>query len=72
MESGHIRVYDIDLLKSDIKKAGLSILTVQGVQFKPLTDGQLTKFPVEYIEALNNISHIFGEYCAELYACCIR
>jgi len=72
MESGHIRVYDVNLLKSDIKKAGLSILTIQGVQFKPLTDGQLTKFPVEYIEALNSISHLFGGYCAEIYACCIR
>jgi hypothetical protein len=72
MESGHIRVYDIDLLKSDIKKAGLSILTMQGVQLKPLTDGHLTKFPVEYIEALNRISHLFNNYCAEIYVCCIR
>ena len=38
---GHQRVYDVDLLASDIEKAGLALVSSEGVVFKPLTNSQM-------------------------------
>lgn len=71
-ESGHVRVYDMNLLKTQIQGAGLIALALEGVQFKPLTDVQLATFPTEFMDALDNLSPLFNDNCAELYACCTR
>ncbi len=72
IESGHVRVYDMNLLQAQIKSSGLIPVALEGVQFKPLTDGQLATFPREFMDALNNLSHLFSDNCAELYGCCTR
>lgn len=71
-ESGHLRVYDLNMLKSHIRQAGLKVLSIEGIQFKPLTDTQLADMPEAYVEALNRIAPLFSNYCAEIYACCTR
>ncbi|MGZ0076713.1 methyltransferase domain-containing protein [Methylomonas sp. YC3] len=72
IDSGHQRVYDTNALKHDIKLAGLELLTLEGVQFKPMTDVQLSTFSEQFQDALNKLSVHFNEYCAEIYACCYR
>lgn len=70
--SKHLVVYDFNMLKNDLKSAGLNILSLEGVQLKPMTDLQLSNFPREYYEALNSISYLFNEYCSEIYACAVN
>lgn len=72
IDSEHLRVYNRERLKHDTRQAGLEILKLEGVQLKPMTDTQLANFPIEYVRALNNLSPLFNEYCAEIYACCIK
>lgn len=70
ISSGHLRVYDMDSLSRDITAAGLQAEVLEGIQFKPMTDGQLAEFSNEFHRALNALSRHFNEYCAEIYACC--
>jgi trans-aconitate methyltransferase len=70
ISSNHIKVYDHNILKQEIKEAGLNIIVCEGVQFKPNTDVQLANLDEKFSKALNNLSYMFNEYCAEIYACC--
>lgn len=72
IESGHERVYDHYLLKKDIFQSGLTLFSINGVQFKPNTDTQLAKLPIGFSDALNKLSYQFNENCAEIYACCMK
>lgn len=72
IESGHVKVYDHNILKQEIKESALKIITCEGIQFKPNTDGQLVQLGDEFSEALNNLSYIFNEYCAEIYISCTK
>lgn len=70
ISSNHIKVYDHNILKQEIREAGLDIVACEGVQFKPNTDVQLANLDENFSKALNNLSYLFNEYCAEIYACC--
>lgn len=70
IDSGHLRVYDIDILNNDIRQAGLLTEHIYGIQFKPMSDTQLSDFPDEYLVALEDIGDLFARNCAEIYACC--
>lgn len=70
--SGHVRVYDFDTLNADIKASGLSLISMQGVQFKPLSDAQLSSFSAEYKDALASLNELLPRHCAEIYALCGR
>ncbi|ABB43473.1 conserved hypothetical protein [Sulfurimonas denitrificans DSM 1251] len=70
ISSNHIKVYDHNILKQEIKDAGLNIVVCEGVQFKPNTDIQLADLDENFSRALNNLSYMFNEYCAEIYVCC--
>lgn len=72
IESGHIKVYDHNILKSEIKSANLKILTCEGVQLKPNTDIQLVNLGDKFSKSLNNLSYLFNENCAEIYVCCTK
>ena len=72
IDSGHVKVYDHNILKKEIKESGLDIINCEGIQFKPNTDTQLAELGDQFSEALNNISYIFNEYCAEIYICCTK
>lgn len=71
ISSGHVRVYDPDTLQADIDEAGLKTEIMRGIQLKPMTDGQLSKFSREYMEGLYGLSETFSRYCAEIYASCV-
>lgn len=70
IQSGHVRVYDFDSLSADIKNSGLNLISMQGVQFKPLSDIQLSTLNIEYKNALASLNVLLPRHCAELYALC--
>lgn len=70
ISSNHIKVYDHNILKQEVRQAGLNIVTCDGVQFKPNTDRQLADLDDSFSRALNNLSYMFNENCAEIYICC--
>jgi len=70
ISSNHMKVYDHNILKQEIRDAGLKIVVCEGVQFKPNTDIQLAGFDDSFSRALNNLSYMFNENCAEIYVCC--
>lgn len=72
ISSGHERVYDFDSLKSDIKAAKLKLISLKGVQLKPLTDKHLVNFNERYKDALSSLSELLPRHCAEIYAVCSR
>jgi len=68
--SGHIKVYDHEILKAELKKAEYSIVSCQGVQLKLNTDIQLANLLDSFSDATNKLSYLFNENCAEIYICC--
>ncbi|AGZ82409.1 hypothetical protein CFTD6683_08495 [Campylobacter fetus subsp. testudinum] len=70
ISSGHEKVYDFDTLKSDILKSGLKLISMEGIQLKPLTDSQLTAFKPEFKDALSSLSTLLPRNSAEIYAVC--
>lgn len=70
ISSLHKRVYDRDMLRHDIESSHLIVEKIEGIQFKPMTDSQLAMFIEPYKEALNALSYLFDNHCAEIYACC--
>lgn len=68
---GHRRVYDMNILKKDIKKAGLTIIKSDAFFLKPLSDSQLENLPPEVINAFYLIGSKFPKkFRALLYAVC--
>ncbi len=68
---GHRRVYDSELLKKSVKKAGLKVVKEDGFFLKPLSDTQLEKLPNEVINALYLIGEqIPKDLLALLYFVC--
>lgn len=70
IRAGHLRVYDYNILKSELLEAGFFLEAFHGIQLKVNTDIQLLSFGDEFSDALNSLSNLFDEYCAELYICC--
>lgn len=69
VRNGHKKMYSMKMLEKAVTEAGFSIISKKGIQFKPLTDGQLYQVGDEYINAVNRLSDIFTEYCSEIYIC---
>jgi 2-polyprenyl-3-methyl-5-hydroxy-6-metoxy-1,4-benzoquinol methylase len=68
---GHRRVYTPDSLKLDIKAAGLELLKMGGVFFKPVSNKQIQDhWSEEMIQGFYLLGSDFSEYAAELYAVC--
>jgi 2-polyprenyl-3-methyl-5-hydroxy-6-metoxy-1,4-benzoquinol methylase len=68
---GHRRVYDIKILKQDIKKAGLKIIKSDGFFLKPLSDSQLENLPDKVINAFYLIGNeVPKKFLALLYVVC--
>lgn len=70
--SGHVKVYDSTTLKKEVRSAGLNIITCEGIQLKPNTDTQLLNLGDKFSDALNNLSYLFNDHCAEIYICCSK
>lgn len=69
--SSHLRVYDFTTLIHDIEKAELTLKAIDGIQLKTLTDSQLATMPLAYKNAMDTLSKVCKEHCAEIYAQCI-
>lgn len=72
-ELGHYRVYDLDLLKLDIVKAGLRILDSGGIFLKPLSNKQIQdNWNEKMIEGFHKLGKYFPENCAEIFVACSK
>lgn len=70
--SEHVKVYDTNVLKTEIKEAGLKLFACEGVQLKINTDFQLANFDDSFSDATFRLSNLLNENCAEIYACCTK
>jgi len=72
-EVGHRRVYDWATLRRDIEAAGLSVAHMDGVFFKPLSNGQIDQhWTAQMIEGFYELGKDFPENAAEIIAICRR
>lgn len=70
-EVGHRRVYDWTSLRSDIEAAGLAVSRMDGVFFKPLSNGQIDQnWSEQMIEGFYELGKDFPENAAEITAIC--
>lgn len=71
LAQGHRRVYTSETFKCDINEAGLEILTLGGVFFKPLSNKQIQdNWTNEMIEGFYELGKDFPEFAADIYAVC--
>jgi len=69
IKAGHQRVYDIDLLKSHIKKANLKIVELGGYNIKMVSLLQMQEWSQELLDAIFEVSKkIPPELCANIWA----
>jgi 2-polyprenyl-3-methyl-5-hydroxy-6-metoxy-1,4-benzoquinol methylase len=72
-EVGHRRVYDWTSLRADIEAAGLVVAHMDGVFFKPLSNGQIDQhWSEQMIEGFYELGKDFPEHAAEITAICRR
>jgi len=69
---GHQRIYDSVLLRSHIKRAGLSIVAQGGIMVKPLSNAQMESWNPKIINGLFKVGQKLPDLCAELYMICVR
>jgi len=68
---GHRRVYTQDTLKADLHEAGLHLVEMGGVFFKPLSNKQIQDhWTEEMVRGFYELGKDFPENAAELYAVC--
>ena len=72
---GHQRIYNIDLLKKDINKAGLKILKTGGIFFKPFPNTQMKKLmgnSNKTIKAFTELGKKYPNISSNIYAVCMK
>jgi SAM-dependent methyltransferase len=67
---GHVRTYTVKRLTEDLKRAGLTIATMEGLYLKPLTTGQLASLGLKrrVYEAMVELGYSYPELCAGILA----
>lgn len=55
---GHQRVYDLETLKADVKKAGFKVFKEFGFFVKPLPNSMMLNFNHDLLMAMNSISNV--------------
>ena len=69
LKQGHRRVYDMDLLKKDVTRAGSTILFTGGYFIKALSEAQMVDWSDELLDAFYEVSKDFDpQYCMEIFA----
>lgn len=72
-ELGHFRVYDFEMLASDIIQGGFSIREKAGVFFKPLSNKQIQDhWNDDMIEGFYQLGADFPENAAEIYIVAVK
>jgi SAM-dependent methyltransferase len=64
---GHRRVYDLDGVVADVRRAGLAPVHWQGIFLKILSNRQMLGWSWELIRALHQVGQRYPAQCAELY-----
>lgn len=68
---GHRRVYTSQTLRTDLEKAGLKVVKMGGIFFKPLSNQQIQDhWTEEMIRGFHELGKDFQENAAELFAVC--
>lgn len=68
---GHKRVYDFNLLKRHIRKAGLKIINEGGVFLKPFSNAQMERLlDKKGVYAFNEVGKRYPGIAAEIYVVC--
>ena len=71
LAQGHRRVYTRETFRKDIEAAGLEVLELGGVFFKPLSNKQIQdNWTDEMIEGFYQLGKDFPEFTADIYAVC--
>lgn len=71
---GHLRTYGMESFLRDIVLAGLSVVTSGGVVVKPLSNSQFDRamkdeiVSNQYVQACDNLSLVWPEFSASIYA----
>lgn len=70
-DTGHRRVYDVEMLTAHIQASGLKIKNVTGCNLKLFTHSVLQVINQDYIDAIYKVSkQIDPSVCADLYITC--
>lgn len=64
----HERVYTLDTLRRELRRAGLTVGTVGGYLIKPVPNDRMAELPPELVDAYEELGHGFPELAAEIYA----
>lgn len=68
---GHQRVYDLDLLKKDMKKVGLKVVNEGGIFLKPFSNAQMeTLLDEKGVNAFNEVGSRYPHLSAEIFVVC--
>ena len=73
---GHFRTYSLDTLEADARKAGLNVISRNGVFFKALANFQFDKLSQtdiispEYLEGCYQLGHQYPDLCASIFLVC--
>ncbi len=71
LAQGHRRVYTWETFEKDIRLAGLEILELGGVYFKPLSNQQIQEnWTEKMIEGFYELGKDFPEHAADIFAVC--
>jgi 2-polyprenyl-3-methyl-5-hydroxy-6-metoxy-1,4-benzoquinol methylase len=77
IKHGHRRVYFLDTLEADVRKAGLRIIDSGGIFFKPLANFQFDKLlspehsgiiSNDFMDACFRLGRQYPHFCASVYA----
>ena len=72
-ELGHYRVYDMDVLNTQMVDAGFKVIDKGGVFLKPLSNAQIENtWTPEMIEGFYKIGKYFQENCSDLFIICSK
>ena len=69
---GHRRVYDNDILHSELKECGFNVSHWEGVFLKPFPDDMMSQIDENVLYGLCEIGRELPDYCAHLYALCVK
>lgn len=72
-ELGHYRVYDMDVLSTQMLDAGFKVIDKGGVFLKPLSNAQIENtWTPEMIEGFYKVGKYFQDNCSDLFMICSK
>ncbi|MFZ2808910.1 MAG: class I SAM-dependent methyltransferase [Desulfosalsimonadaceae bacterium] len=66
LEKGHKRVYDMEILENEFRKAGFNPVHIGGILLKPLSHRQMETWDRKIVDALYEVGKELPGYCSSL------